>query len=186
MQDLFMNHSAYLARFIPFLSYFPLVIFMMVVRIKNLLNDQSDSLEWATPFLYASLVAVVVIVLHVIFKADLNRFLLAINLWLIACALLFLCNNVKLLNLMDDYKGPFFFISFIITGIISMLFLKGGFIDLKHITHEKNNRLSLFLLSGCVIALIWSLIFNSAGFILSIVVPFAALRIFYAILIKRS
>jgi hypothetical protein len=156
---------------------------MTVVRINGLLEAAPHSLAWSMPFYYAALVSLIVIALHVAFKVDLNRFILAVNIWLIASALLFLINNESLLNLVDDYKGPFFFI---ITGGISMLLQPGGFIDLKRISHEKNQQLSLLLLAGCGVAFAWSLFFNSNGFLLSIVVPFVALRVYYAMSIKKA
>jgi len=170
--------------FMIFLASVPFIIFIIA---KSLLcQAPASACPWSRPFYYAAVVALIVIALHFVAKISFNRFLLAINVWLISSATLFLINYEYLLLLMNTYKGPFFFVAFILTGLISILFLPGGFIDLKNVTEEKNQRFSLLLLAGCVVAFIWSLIFNSSGIALSIAFPFIALLILYVSLIKRA
>jgi hypothetical protein len=172
------------AHVIPFLSLIPFIVFLISKRL--LCNVVEDSCPWSSPFFYAAGVAVAVIAIQVFFRIPLDRFLLAINVWLIGSAILFIINYTPLLLLMNEYKGSFFFLAFIVTGLISVLCLQGGFINLEKIDQRKNKVLSLWLLLGCIVAFIWSLIFHSSSIAFSLVLPLIALIVLYVVLAKYA
>ncbi len=171
-----------LHRFISLLAFAPFITFIIA---KAFLCKAPDNFcPWSMPFYYAALVAVIVIILHRIFNINFNYFLLATNIWLISSAILFLANQPYLLQLMNNYKGPFLFCAFIFTSVISLIFSYGVFSNASNIGKGENQKLTIIFLAGSTLAFMWSLIFNSSGITLSIVVPFMMLAILYVCLIN--
>ena len=169
----------------PLFKFLPLTVFVGTARYKGLLSEGVKSNAWQDPFYYAAITALVIIGLSLLLKASLNRFLLSVNVFLIGSAALFLIGNQYLLSLLSNYSGAAFFLAILITGIIT-IFTPEGFTGDTSLSHQQNVNISFLLILGSVGALIWALIFNSSGVIVSITIPFILLRLTSIFLITKS
>jgi hypothetical protein len=174
-----------LRKYLPYLNFLPLTVFVGTARYKVLLSEGVKSNAWQDPFYYSAITALVIIGLSLLLKASLNRFLLSVNVFLIGSAALFLIGNQYLLSLLSNYSGAAFFLAILITGIIT-IFTPEGFTGDTSLSHQQNVNISFLLILGSVGALIWALIFNASGTIVSIAIPFILLRLTSIFLISRA
>lgn len=173
-----------LKKYLSYCLLLPLGVFVWVARYQGLFSETAKSDAWQYPFYYASVVALLIIGLHFILNVPLNRMFLSVNIFLIGSAVLFLIKNEFLLSLLSKYSGAAFFLAMILTGLLT-IFSKDKFISDPAISPAKNLLLSRIMILGCILAFLWSLVFNNCGILISIAVPFAMLRLVSMILIMK-
>lgn len=172
-----------LKKYIFYCALLPLAVFVWVARYQRLFSETIKSDAWQYPFYYGAMSALIVIATYFVLRLPINQLALSVNIFLIGSAILFILKDKFLLSLLSNYSGSAFFLAMILTGILT-LFIKDTCIGEPELTISQNAHLSRSMLFGCILAFIWSLLFNSCGIVVSIVVPFVILRLALALLIK--
>ncbi len=170
-------------KYISYCALLPLAVFVWVARYKGLFSEIIKSDAWQYPFYYGAMSALIVISIYFVLRLPINQLALSVNIFLIGSAILFIVKNEFLLSLLSNYSGSAFFLAMIITGILT-LFIKDTCIGEPELTISQNAHLSHSMLLGCILAFIWSLLFNNCGIVVSIAVPFVILRLVSYLLIK--
>jgi hypothetical protein len=161
------------------LPYLPLTFFLIYARINNFANS-----AWYGAFLLGGIVALIQFVLLVSMHMHMNRFILAINLFLCIGAIAFLFNISWLLYMYSKLKATALFFSLLMVGIVTTFYTKRGFIDRQKADAKTIRISSLILLAGTFIALLVSYFFNG-NFIYSGLLPFLGVKFLQTFLIKK-
>jgi hypothetical protein len=157
-----------------FIKFFPLTAFMLTARLGGM-ND----IAWKNAFVVGGICTIAVIAFHVYKKMMFDRLMLGVNLFLLIGACSFYGDMSSVLYYLGVYKGPVFLSCLFCVGLLTTLFSQAGFIGIRSADKKKieNDSLQLLLLS--FISIIWSIITNKYGLIISAVIPFIVLRIAY-------
>lgn len=103
-------------------EFFPIILFVWMYRITN---------GWYYAFLVGGISALIQISVFIFLRLDLNRFIVAVNLFLFGGALGMVTNNMTILNFYEYFAQTTLFIWLFIVGCITTLFSKRGFIDIS-------------------------------------------------------
>lgn len=152
----------------------PLAGFLIAYRIVQ---------DWETAFIVGGALALLQIKLFLYERLSIDRFMLAVNLFVVGGAIGFLFNINWLLDLYETYIQATLFGYLVLVGIISTCCTKLGFINVEA-RAALVRTYSIYLLIGTLIAFGFSLYFKGhllwAG-----IVPFVLLRIFRDELVRR-
>src|SRR5579872_6687196 len=108
-------------------QFLPLVAFLWTARYFGF-NDTG----WMYAFYAGSIIAIIQSAIFAFYKIFFNRFLLAINLFLLGGGVAFLTHSKILLNLYSDYQQVMLFVAFIIVGVVTTFFTKAGFVGVEN------------------------------------------------------
>ncbi len=148
---------------------------MLTARLNGMTN-----LAWQKAFIAGGLCTLIVLAIHLYKKVTLDRLMLGVNLFLLVGALLFLGDISSLLYYYGTYKGAVFLSCVAIVGLFTTFFSETGFFVVKINDKKMIRTSSLRLLFVTLMSIIWSLITNKYGLIISAVIPFILLRTIYA------
>jgi len=148
-----------------YIQFLPLVAFLWTARYFGF-NDTG----WMYAFYAGSVIAIIQSAIFVFYKIFLNRFLLAINLFLLGGGLAFLTNSTILLNVYDNYQHIMLFVALIIVGVVTTFFTKAGFVGVENSSPVKTRRFSLYLLGASVLGLGAALVFKNYGIVSAAVI----------------
>ncbi len=154
-----------------YLMYAPIFAFMLIARFMGF-TDQA----WKYAFMASGLLGVLVTAGGIYKKELLDRFALGINTFLAIGGFAFLFMILPLLNVYSMYKGAAFFGSILFVGVITTLATHAGFIGVEHHNKQAATNASVQLLAATALCLLFSLLLQQYGIIVSIAVPFIALR----------
>jgi hypothetical protein len=161
-------------KYVYFIKFLPLVAFMLTARLGGM-----DDIAWKNAFIVGGLCTIMVVAFHLYKKIMFDRLMLGVNLFLLVGACAFLSNMYSLLYYFGTYKGPVFLVSTFVVGLCTTIFSKAGFVGVDTPDRKKIYTTSLRLLFFNFVCIIWSIMTNDNGFIISVVVPFVALRVIY-------
>ncbi len=153
-------------------QWLPLFVFLMFARFYDMTDDL-----WRQAFYVSSLCAILVTAFLLYKKIIIDRLRFGINLFLMSGAVAFLTDSESVLRFFEMYKGVVFFGGIIVVGIITTFFSPLGFIGISVTNQQELKKSSLLLLGATIGALVWSFFMNDYESIVSIVVPFIALRL---------
>jgi len=159
---------------INLLTFLPLFVFMLVARLHGM-----TELAWQEAFMLSGLCAIVIVTIQMYQKLIIDRLMLGVNLFLTLGAVAFLVNIDSLLYYYGAYKGVAFLSCIAVVGIVTSLFSDSVFVGISSHNKKLINEVSLQLLAVNAAAIAWSFVMNSDGLIISVVVPYVALRVIY-------
>ena len=154
-----------------YLIYAPIFIFMLVARFMGF-TDQA----WQYAFMIGGLLGIAVTAWGIYQKELLARFAVGINTFLAIGGFAFLFMIMPILNIYGMYKGAAFFGSILWVGLITTLATPAGFIGVDHKNKQAVTSASVKLLAATAGCLLFSLLAQQYGIIVSIAVPYIALR----------
>ena len=160
--------------YIHLLRFIPLTAFMLTARLGGM-ND----LAWKNAFIIGGLCTVLVVTFQLYKNIIVHRLMLGVNLFLLVGAGAFLGNVYSILYYFGAYKGPVFLSCILLVGLFTTLFSSSGFVGVESKNSKKVYKASLQMLLLNFFAIVWSIIMNSYGLIVSVVIPFIGLRIIY-------
>ena len=154
-------------------QWLPLFVFLLFARFYEMTDDL-----WRQAFYVSSSCAFLVTALLIYKKIIIDRLRFGINLFLMTGAFAFLIESESILRFFEAYNGVVFFGGIFVVGLFTTFFSRLGFIGLVVKNQQQLQKMSLLLLSATIVALVWSFFMNDHGSVVSIVVPFTALRLF--------
>lgn len=154
------------------LQYLPLTLFVWLIRFQY---------DWPMIFIVAGTSAL--LFLFVLWKQKniIDRFVLAIYLFLIGGAVMFIGNVGWLQAVYEYFDKAMLLLWLFFVGIISTIITPQGFIGVESIDKRKQKSYSYYLLIATMIGLIWAF-YRRENIFLAGMVPFLALRLLQIIL----
>lgn len=147
------------------LQFLPLSFFMITYRVMG---------DWQPAFIAGGITALLQIAIFLYQKIELDRFILAINCFLVGGATMYVFDIAWLQNLYDHFLYTTLFVWLCIIGAITTIFSKNGYLGIPHNNPKMIRAFSLSLLFGTVIATAFSWFFQG-DFIFAAVVPWVFL-----------
>lgn len=157
-------------------GFFPLFVFVDVYIITS---------NWLYAFVIGGILALMQISLFLYKNLTFDRFMLAINLFLIIGAIGLGLHISWIENLYDQLMQTTLFVFLLLVGLATTLLSEHGFIDIRSL-HDKKiiRRKSLYLVLATAIATVFSYFFKGS-IIISGLLPFAGLIAIRKFLIKK-
>ncbi len=152
-----------------FVQFAPLSVFLAIIR----WSDASGP-DWKLAFIAGGCIAVIESILLFASKNVVNRFILAVNLFLFVGGVSFLFQIYSVLGLYKNLMQSALFASLILVGVMTTLFSAYGFIGVKHSNKHMVRSRSIFLLIASSVALILSIIFRG-NMLFAGILPFVGL-----------
>ncbi|MGC2310467.1 MAG: hypothetical protein WA432_02515 [Candidatus Babeliaceae bacterium] len=163
--------------FDTYLRFLPITAFVIIFRWFN---------NWQYAFLVGAILSLLQILFFLYKKLPFNRFVLAINLFLLTGGLSIFCDITPILLAYERLEQTAVFIWLCIVGLITTICTTRGFInvEIKNNDHKNVFLYSLILFIATVLATIcsWLLHYN---YLASTVIPFVALILLQIYLTKR-
>lgn len=145
-----------MARKLLFLvQYIPLSAFLAIVR----WSDQTGP-NWKLAFVIGGCIALIELFFLLINKKVIDRFIMAINIFLFVGGLGFLFDIHPILNLYDRLMQSALFVSILLVGVVTTLFSIYGFIGVGHPNKQLIRNRSIYLLMASLLACTLSLFFR--------------------------
>ena len=166
---------------IDLIKYLPIIVFTICSR----LNSMTDA-AWQNAFILGGIFAAIVVAIQFDKKVIFDRIMLGVNLFLSVGAIAFLGSFYSLLYFYGTYKGAALLMCTGLVGIATTLYTDVGFIgaDVEGKAHLKRiYSYQLLVINGFFI--MWALMTNCYDVLISVVVPFIALRTAYERFVKQ-
>lgn len=162
------------------LQFVPLTAFVAIARRNGFSQD-----GWSMAFQIGGALAVAESVVLCLKRTPLNRFILAVNLFLCVGGAAFALRVGPILSFYHQMMEASLFLSVLVIGIATTLWSDGGFIGATGITSRRQvKRYSVYLLIVTAFCLVCSLAFRS-NIWLAGMVPFVILILARATLLRR-
>lgn len=161
------------------LQFLPVTIFILTAKYY----DFTD-LGWQNGFYAGSLFAILQTIFLVLNNQVIERFLLAVNLFLLGGAFGFLLNSDLILEFYGAHKQVVLFVALIIVGLFTTFSTKTGFLGIDKFTKKETRILSLYLLAASAFALAISIFVKSYGLVTAAIL-IIALKLFEDYLINN-
>jgi hypothetical protein len=164
-------------RFAKGLQYLPLTLFLVSARSTG---------DYRLAFMLGGAAAVVETAAVARWAESMDRFLLAVNLFLAVGGLGFAAGIEPLQQLLGDLRQTAVFVSLVAVGAVTTVASPRGFVNVSPADAPARRilRASLTMLGLSVGALLWSRA-NRASFLLSAPVPFLALAVARQLLLRK-
>ncbi len=157
-------------RWLETIQYLPIVGCMLYARVAGISAD-----AWENAFSFGGLLGLLVILILVHHRVLMDRLFLGVNLFLMAGAFGFLFNIEPIIEWYSNTKGGPFFTCILITGFLTTLFTKTGFIGKHGMSKDAIRYSSFLLLAVSFVALIWSIQTDIHGILYAVFAPYFAL-----------
>ena len=161
-------------------QFVPLSVFLAIIR----WSDEPGP-NWKFAFIAGGCIAVIESILLSVAKNVFNRFILAVNLFLIVGAVGFLFKIHFILSLYKNLMHSTLFASFLFVGLVTTFFSAYGFIGVKHSNKHIVRSRSIFLLIASLVAFILSMLFRG-NMLLAGILPFVGLLLINKLLCLKK
>ena len=150
-------------------QFVPLSVFLAIVR----WTDGSGP-DWKLAFIISGCIAAVESILLFTTKKIVNRFIWAVNLFLVVGAVSFALKIHPILSLYKNLMQSALFASLVLIGLVTTFFSVNGFIGAKHSNKHIVRSYSIYLLIASLFAFILSMLFRG-NMLLAGILPFIGL-----------
>jgi len=139
-------------------------------------------LSWENALILGSSLSCVVIGIQLYYNVIINRFFFSLYLSLITGAMLFLTKSYYVLYYYKTYSGTTILLTLALVAILTTFFTRSGFFEIELSDKRRVKKSLLHFLIVNVAAIVWSLVMNSYGMIISLLMPWALLHGLHRIL----
>ena len=161
-----------LHKFLNIVSFLPLTAFLGTYRATQ---------SWSQAFVVGACIALMSCMVNIVLGESFERFLLAVNLFLMggAVGVAGMCFGFDgLMNLYRVGMQSTLLVSLLLVGLVTTFATRGGFFGADKANAQKVHVYSLYLLGATMVGTAWSVYFTlNGGGMLAGVVPFVALKL---------
>lgn len=116
-----------IGKLFPLVQFIPLSVFLSIIR----WSDESGT-NWQLSFIIGGCISFIETIILLVRKTRINRFILAVNLFLFVGGVSFIFKLHPILSLYKSLMQSALFASLILVGLVTTFFSSYGFIGIDH------------------------------------------------------